>query len=313
MTDINESTVADTGQLNEGQHESTVAEAASSPQVTSQSWINADGTFKDGWQDSLVPDEFKGRRVYGAFKDVAGAMRHIGHQDIAISKQGKGIFIPDENSTDIERDEFYRALGRPDKPEDYKINIEGLDESVAAEARPVFHKIGLTQPQVDALIAFDKQRAEAAEKALEEDPEKYYEELLDKVKPIQAKRSEEELRKRWGDAYDARLHLANRAIHENTKEGEDRQALLDRVGNDPVVADFLATIMNKHFTDGSGVNTATGSPGPSGNVDERIDEIMRHPAYMDGRTNPTLHKKLVEDVQRLYKMKNPGNMPEKTP
>lgn len=279
------------------------------PTAIPQSWVNADGTLKEGWQDNLVPTDFRGRKVYSAVgNDVAGLLRHIGHQDIAISKQGKGVFVPGPEASETEKDFFYKAIGRPDKAEEYKIDIPEADDGTVAEARNIFHRAGLTQGQVDAIIAYDKQRMEAAAKDLEENPVKYFEELLPKVEPIYKAQCEEKLRQIWGDAYDARLHLANRAIAENTKEGEERDTLTARIGNDPLVADFIATIMNKHFTDGSGVNTATGSPAASSNIAQRIDELQRDPNYMDGRTNPARHKQVIEEVLRLRTLLNPGNV-----
>jgi hypothetical protein len=276
--------------------------------VAPVSWINQDGTLKEGWQNSdLVPEDFRGRPVYNAVgKNVSDLMRHIGHQDIAISKQGKGIFVPGPDSNQTEKDYFYKAIGRPDKPEDYKIDLpkELLDETLSVEAKSIFHKAGLTQSQVNAIIAFDKARMEVSTKDLEENPVKYFEELLPKVEPIYAAKAAEELKKRWGDAYDSRMHLANRAIEEHITNPEDKKLFLSRAGNDPLVADLLATMMQKYATAGTGPDTSVGNATMAMNIDQRIDEMMRDPNYVDGRTNPGRHKSLVEEVNKLFAMKN---------
>ena len=287
------------------------------PEVTSpvetppaaSSWVNTDGTLREGWKNNLVPEDFRGRKVYDAVgSDVPSLLRHIGHQDGLLGRQGKGVFPPGPSATKTEIDLFYSSIGRPEKPEGYDISIPGADEASVTEAKAFFHSIGLTAQQASALAKWDTQRMTNASKDLENNPEKYFQELLPKVEGIYKQRCEEDLRKRWGDAYDARMHLARRAVEEFTKPGDERDLLLSRVGNDPAVVDFLATIMDKSFSGGSSVNTSTGSPAVTSNIDQRIDEMMRDPNYMDGRTNPARHKYLVEEVFRLRQTKRGANI-----
>ena len=85
-----------TGQV-EGQAPATGEAPAAEQAAEAPSWVNSDGTLKDGWQKSdLIPEEFKGRTVYNAFTDVKGMLKQIGHQDKTISRQGKGLFPPTE-------------------------------------------------------------------------------------------------------------------------------------------------------------------------------------------------------------------------
>jgi hypothetical protein len=88
-------------------------------------------------------------------------------------------------------------------------------------------------------------------------------------------------------------------VVDNVPEGPERDLLMVRIEQDPLFADLLATIKNKSFTAGMGVDTSTGSSGGAQNVQQKIDEMMRDPNYMDGRTNPSRHKYLVGEVQRL--------------
>lgn len=281
--------------------------AVETPANEPVSFVNPDGTLKEGWQDNLVPEDFRGKSIYNRVgTDVASLLRHIGHQDSVIGKQGKGIFPPGPEATQTEKDIFYKALGRPDNPDGYKIDIDEsiVDPAFAADARAVFHKAGLTQAQVDAVIALDKARMEASNKDLEENPVKYFEELLPKVQPHYKELAEKELRKRWGDAYDSRMHLANRAIEESFTDAEDKELILSRAGNDPLVADLLATVMLKYATSGTGPDTSDGNPVNMMNIDQRIQEMMADPNYADGRNNPGRHKYLVAEVQKLFEMKH---------
>ncbi|MDD5458391.1 MAG: hypothetical protein PHF37_03255 [Phycisphaerae bacterium] len=285
-------------------------------QPAPETFFNPDGTMKPGWQQSsLVPDDFKGRKVYDAIgNDIPSFLRHIGHQDIVISKQGKGIFVPGPDATQTEKDVFNKAIGRPDTPQGYDEAIKSAipkgmeehydDKDLIGALETVAYKHGATPALVHDLVAFDAARMAAAQKELDENPMPYYEDLLLKVQPIYKKTMEEELQKRWGDAYQSRKHLFQRAVAENTPEGEERELLLVNIERDPLFADLLATIMNKSFTSGMGPDTGSGSPGGAMNVDQRIDELMRDPNYADGRTNPGRHKYLVNEVQRLMASKH---------
>ena len=280
------------------------AAVPTTPTAAPVSWVNPDGTLKEGWKNTLVPEDFRGKRVYDAVgNDVASLLRHIGHQDSVIGKQGKGIFVPGPEASQTEKDIFYKALGRPDKPEEYKIDIpkEAMDETLAVEAKTIFHKAGLTQSQVDAVIALDKARMEASAKDLEDNPVKYFEELLPKVQPIYAKAAEDELRQRWGDAYDARIHLANRAIEENISNAEDKQLILSRAGNDPLVADLLATMMQKYAVSSTGPNTTVGNPtNVAKNLQQRIEDINSQLTPDLKRANRDRYDRLLNEKTRLY-------------
>ncbi len=271
-------------------------------------WVNPDGTLKEGWQENLIPEEFRSRPVYKTVgNDIKGLLKHIGHQDIAISKQGKGIFVPGADASETEKEFFYKAIGRPDKPEMYKVNIaddlkESYNDTEAIEgAKQALHKVGATQAIFDTIMQIDQERTRAALEDLKANPLPYYEELLPLVEPIYKERCEKELKTRWGDMYDARLHLANRAIVENTKDGEERELLLSRVGNDPIVADFIATIMSKSFVPGTGPNTATGtSTANAGSLDQRIEEITAKLTEQLRRTDRPRYNALLEERSKLY-------------
>jgi len=298
------------------------AEQTGTAAAGTESFINPDGSLKEGWQDSsLIPDDFKGRPVYkGLGNDVASLLKHIGHQDIAISKQGKGIFVPGPEATQTEKDLFAKALGRPDNPDGYNEAIKAAipkemaeqydDLEAIGEAKGVFHEIGLNPGQVQRLIAFDVKRMAAAQEQMKADPMPLYEQILPLIQPIYAKMFKEELQKRWGDSYQSREHLFKRAIVENTKEGEERDLLTVRIEQDPLIADLLATIMNKSFTSGMGPDTSTGSPGGAMNVQQRIESIMKNPVYQNANLGPKEHDRLVQEINRLYSTQTGSKMLE---
>jgi hypothetical protein len=211
------------------------------PAAAPESFINPDGTFKPGWEKAYVPEDFQGLGAFKTFTDIKGAMKQLGNLERLRGKTGKGIMPLTAESTPTERELYYKAIGRPDTPAGYKIEIpkdlEGhYDPAVLEEAKGALHAAGLTQEQVAAVVALDAKRLKDG-LAKREAQEKADHDAAEKA-----------LRVKWGAAYDARLHVANRMIEENVAAA-DKPMLLEAIGNNPAVADFLATIGKKFMED----------------------------------------------------------------
>jgi len=201
-----------------------------------QTFIDADGKFLSGWKEYYVPEELRADKVYDTFDDVAGSLKMLGNLQKMIGK--KGVIVPGEASPPSEWDNFHRELGRPDMKDQYQMKVaddlaEVYDKNLMAEARDIFFDLGFDQKKVDRLWAFEEKRIRAGLKAIEEANAKA---VLDMKNALQEK---------WGDAYEMRLHLTNRVVAENTENQEEKEALLNVIGNNPVVGNFLANIGTK--------------------------------------------------------------------
>lgn len=256
------------------------------------SFVNPDGTFRDGWKEAFVPEDFRGRKVFDIVTDLKTAMKQLGNQDLLISRQGKGIMPPPENATQTEKDMFYEALGRPNNFADYKVEVpdelrEYYDEPLLNEAKEALHAAGLTQKQVDAVMALDMKRLVTGR------------EQLAAREKAELEAAEKTLRAEWGDGYEARLHLANRVVSENTTE-EERPVVLEAIGNNPVVANFLANI-GKKFMEGSLIN-ADGSKTAMTPEEcrNRAKELMSTPGYVEGTLPPATMERLRAEIAGLY-------------
>ena len=113
--------------------------------------------------------------------------------------------------------------------------------------------------------------------------------------------TEAALRQQWGAAYDERLAAANRMIAENTTE-QNKPAILARIGNDPVVADFLATIAKKNFSE----DTAPGHQETStaltpGEAKLKMNELVAERAAQPNLRgdNPSKYTRLNQEIERL--------------
>ena len=259
------------------------------------SFLESNGTFKEGWIDALVPEDFRALGVFKKFTDLPGALKQLGNLDKMVGKQGKGIIPPSDDATPTERELFYNALGRPPKPEGYKIEVpkelaEFYDDGVIKEGRETYHAIGLTQKQVDGLMALEAKRLVAGAKQVQ-----------DEVVAAKAD-AETALKTKWGAAYPERLHIANRMISENVADDANKERLLAVIGNDPYVADFLADIGKKFMegkliaTDGTGAGQMTPAEAKlkmQELVAERAgDREMR-------MNNPAKYARLNREIERL--------------
>ncbi len=203
------------------------------PQGAPQTFIDADGKFQPGWKEHYVQEEMRADKVYDTFDDVAGSLKMLGSLQSMIGK--KGIIVPGEASPPSEWDNFYRELGRPDTKDQFQMKVaddlaESYDENLVAKARDMFWDLGLNQKTVDKLWAFEEERVRVTEKA------------IDEFEANEFLEAENALKEKWGQAYEQRLHLANRMISENIDDPEQKEAVLDIIKNNPFVGDFLANI-----------------------------------------------------------------------
>jgi hypothetical protein len=262
-------------------------EVKSAGQWDAGQFFNDDGTFVENWHQNL-PDDLKGEKSIQTFKTLPDVIKsYVNTKKLMGDKR---IAIPSENAKPEEVAEFYKAIGRPEKPDEYKFSVpdelkDYYDDEILNQARSELHKIGLTKSQFDVVMALDKQRlADGIKKMAEAEQNEIVE-------------AEHYLRAKWGDKYDARLNLANRMISENA-DLDIKDKLIGEIGNNPVVADFLANIASK-FLEHKEVIAQDMTA--SYDIQQKIDELMHTDAYRDGTHQD--HKLMVERVQKLFQQK----------
>ncbi len=135
-------------------------------QTSTPSWhtqvFASDGRFVSGWQDKLPPDLAEYRSLLGQFKDFGGMAKSLkDNMALARSKTDGFVRVPDANATPEERAAFHKALGVPERAEDYGLKApeklpqgvqwdETLGQAFASKAR----ELGLTKSQVNELASF---------------------------------------------------------------------------------------------------------------------------------------------------------------
>ena len=142
------------------------------------------------------------------------------------SKLANSIPKLGENATDEDRAVFYKALGVPEKPDEYEFpKGEGIehDEKMVFWARDIFHKANLSKDQAgiisqawDGLIqGMAKEQDEAKQAAVQE--------------------ADTKLKTEWGADYDKNLELTKRGFQKFSGQELDAFCEETGVGNHPTL------------------------------------------------------------------------------
>jgi hypothetical protein len=278
--------------------ETTSVETPVAAETVSTGYIGDDGNFTDGWMEKAgIPEELRSNQTLATTKSVASMASQLTNAQSLIGKNANMAVIPTEQSTDLERAEFNKLCGCPDTPDEYVItHAEGMGE-IDAETETAFknlaHSKGLRPDVVQALIELDDARMLNMQQSMEN-------------AQIQEKAdTEEALKKQWGGAYEERMHLANRMIAENATD-ENKQAVLDKIGNDPIVADFLAN-MAKKFVEHKIISADVNTPTPL-DAKAQADDLRNTPGYITGElanTSPARYNQITQKITTLMEQAYP--------
>jgi len=112
-----------------------------------------------GWRAAL-PAEFKEHEFVKTFTKpgdfVKSALDIKADRDALKTKVDGAIFKPDEKATPEQWNEYYKALGKPEKPTEYEFPVtEGInrDPKFVEWAQGTFHKIGLPKDMAAKVAA----------------------------------------------------------------------------------------------------------------------------------------------------------------
>ena len=231
------------------------------------------------------------------------------HQEKVSMISKKGIIVPDANAAPEVKDKFLNALGRPEKPEGYKLDpVEGIHESIKVTPETTqrfngeMHKMGLTNEQANSINAMQMNYLNDAVKAQEQ------------AEKTASEAAETSLRAEWKDKYDANK---NAVVALMTKAGGqeaiDAMGGVEGLGNNPVVLKALGVISGMLSEDQ--INKIQGPKGPQGGNETqeeakaKLSEFMKpgsddHKALID--ENDLRHGEVVSNRDRLYKIAYPG-------
>ncbi|MGF1455190.1 MAG: hypothetical protein ACFB6R_07415 [Alphaproteobacteria bacterium] len=215
-------------------------------------------------------------KTIGDEKVRAYAQRFTGFEALARAafenrqKLSTALQVPGDGASPEEMDAFWSRLGRPDKPEDYRIErgelAENLPKDEMAETREqrfvaAAHGLGLTECQVNGLL------------------QNYYG-MVGEALEVQSAASaaardlaEGTLRGEWkGADFETNLRLARLAVRE--MGGQPFAAFVEEsgIGNDPRFIRFAAEI-GRRLGEDRVVASASMSDGERADLDTRFEEL----------------------------------------
>ena len=228
-----------------------------------------------------------------SFKSYANLEKLLGHEKVPIP-QG------DDDSEGWER--FSKAMGIPDKAEAYGLadpeipaELEGMVEVNKQEFAEMCHGLKLTPNQTKALYnQFVQGEISFAQQHLEDTK-------------TQMTKTVNELRGKWGDAYDTNVHLGQMVINKFSGGDKETEAFLTTaLAQDPRGVEFLAKVGNNFAENKIGAFSATRFSLAPEQAQGEIDKIMANPnhPYLNEKATKQEHDEAVDYVNRLYSIAN---------
>lgn len=267
--------------------------------------IGEDGNFTENWTSHLKDESLHDN----ATLKTATSIDSLAGMTVSAQKMvgANKIAIPNEASTDVEWSDWHKAGGRPETARDYNfarpeaLPEEHYNQELAAAAQELFHKLGLSSKQAQALFEFNNNNVISQLATNTQDADLAMTTLT------------EGLQVDWGDAFEQKKHLGNVAIEEATStvsngvktvNQEFKDRLVQKAGNDPDIIRAFANLGSKFQETGSLKIDTVPTPG---DIQLTIDEEIGKPVYgadyaKHGFTKEQ-HKAQVQKVAQLFREK----------
>lgn len=264
--------------------------------------IGADGKFVAGWSKQLGGTD----ALEAKFTEPKALVGSYLSLEKLIS--AKGIIPPGPNATADERAAFHKALGRPDKPEDYGVGKapdklgdqpfpkELWDQARADGFQKVAHEIGLTKEQAAKLAEFDMTTGLAR---------------LGKFNEVQQQareQAETALKTEWGAKFGENLALAKKAA----EQAGGADLLAHPLANDPVfikaMAKVGAMIVETPAAGARGTQAGASGGDPSAQIAAMMNDKNHawQPDFAKKGHSAAAHEAAVREMQRLFALKHPA-------
>lgn len=201
--------------------------------------IGEDLSLAADFADKLEGEEWDAyRATLSKFngKPLTEVLKSYGEAQKLIGKRQEGMVkLPGEGATEEDLAAFRKALGVPETPDDYKLEIpqglpEGveLDDAALAPLKAEAHKLGVTPEQLQGLLNFQLAKEAQDWAELKQQQEQF------------TKEAEESLKKEWGQGYEKKLALVERVKLTGGGLPEGHWG-----NNDPHIQRLLANIGSK--------------------------------------------------------------------
>lgn len=254
---------------------------------------NADGSGAGDWTVGL-DDSTRGFVQNKGWKGPADVLTSYQNLEKLVGAQEHLVKLPTK-ADDVEGwNAVYAKLGRPEKPEGYKIEVpkENGNPEFAEWAKGTFHSLGLSAKQGETLVAKWNEMQAAAVQKQQQDFQASTE--TDNTK----------LKQEWGAAYDDKNKFADAAVKQFGMTQEQMNALRQSMGFANAMK-FLSNIGEKvgehgFVTGGQGNKSGAYTPEAAR---EKIKSLTADPEWRAKYIGGSAEHRA--EMQRLQQMANP--------
>lgn len=247
---------------------------------------NQEVNFKD-----LIPQSYREEKSLQNFNNMEDLLKSYLHAQKLVGADK--IPVPNKHATDDDWKEVFKRLGAPEKPEDYKYNIDQLDQTQVAEFNKTAHQLGLLPKQAEGLIKFYNELSNNQASSLEQ-----------RAADAQLK-TETDLKKEFGPQYSKRLDQAKRlAVGTLGQEFLENTILQDgsRLGDNINIIKAFSNLADK-LSEDEIVKGDTSGYMTAKEIEKEINELTQEGSAYWSKTHPN-HAKAVQEVLKLRELLN---------
>ncbi len=246
----------------------------------------------DKWRETL-PEDLQNEEVIKRTTDIVSMAKRLVNAEKTL---GSTIKIPEDGDT-AGFASIYNKLGRPENADGYKVEepekVDGIGQNEARQKSFLeeAHRLGLNNSAVNSLLKWQHG-------TVVEDLNNYNQQKGQCIEDLKAK---------WGTAYDERLALAQRAV-----QAFGRQDITDYMdkgaGNDPIMFEIMCEYgkyLEEDNATGDTKSTFTMTPEEAKTAIAELESSKEYEkAFFD--TRDPAHKEMILKKERLYNMAYPG-------
>jgi hypothetical protein len=247
---------------------------------------NQEVNFKD-----LIPQSYREEKSLQNFNNMEDLLKSYLHAQKLVGADK--IPVPNKHATDDDWKEVFKRLGAPEKPEDYKYNIDQLDQTQVAEFNKTAHQLGLLPKQAEGLIKFYNELSNNQASSLEQ-----------RAEDAQLK-TETDLKKEFGPQYSKRLDQAKRlAVGTLGEEFLENTILQDgsRLGDNINIIKAFSNLADK-LSEDEIIKGDTSGYMTAKEIEKEINELTQEGSAYWSKTHPN-HAKAVQEVLKLRELLN---------
>jgi hypothetical protein len=247
---------------------------------------NQEVNFKD-----LIPQSYREEKSLQNFNNMEDLLKSYLHAQKLVGADK--IPVPNKHATDDDWKEVFKRLGAPEKPEDYKYNIDQLDQTQVAEFNKTAHQLGLLPKQAEGLIKFYNELSNNQASSLEQ-----------RAADAQLQ-TETDLKKEFGPQYSKRLDQAKRlAVGTLGEEFLENTILQDgsRLGDNINIIKAFSNLADK-LSEDEIVKGDTSGYMTAKEIEKEINELTQDGSAYWNKTHPN-HAKAVQEVLKLRELLN---------